>query len=53
MAVVTGALAELRHPAPVDLLCFPPDSAEQFIDERGNIRLTHAGLTWRRLSGDG
>ena len=35
--------------APFDLLRFPPDSAERFVDDRGHIQLTHADLTWKRL----
>lgn len=47
--LVHDALNGLRRSAPVDLLCFPRDSAERFIDERGNIQLTHADLEWVRL----
>lgn len=47
--LVTAALAGIDRRAPFDILCFPTDSAERFIDDRGNIRLTHADLTWKRL----
>lgn len=47
--VVTTALAGIARRAPFDLLCFPTDSADRFIDDRGNITLTHADLMWKRL----
>jgi hypothetical protein len=47
--LVNDALNGLRRSAPVDLLCFPEDSAERFIDELGNIRLNFHELEWVRL----
>ena len=47
--LVNDALGGLHHSAPVDLLCFPEDSAERFIDERGNIQLSLSELEWVRL----
>jgi hypothetical protein len=49
LGVVTQALEGLQRSAPVDLLNFPADSAERFVDERGQIHVTHADLEWRRL----
>jgi hypothetical protein len=46
---VTEALVDIERQAPFDLLCFPTDSAERFIDSRGNITLSHADLSWKRL----
>ena len=46
---VHDALEGLRRSAPVDLLCFPEDSAERFIDEGGNIQLSLTELEWVRL----
>jgi hypothetical protein len=47
--IVTGACDGLERLAPVDLLGFPPDSAERFIDEQGTIQITFADLNWIRL----
>lgn len=47
--LVHDALEGLRRSAPVDLLCFPGDSAERFIDERGNIKLSLSELEQVRL----
>lgn len=49
LEVVTEALAGLQRSAPFDLLNFPADSAERFVDGRCQIHLTHADLEWRRL----
>jgi hypothetical protein len=48
--LVATALADIERQAPFDLLCFPTDSADRFIDARGNITLTHADITWKRLA---
>lgn len=40
------------RPAPVDLLAFPADSVERFIAPDGQITLTVADCTVRRLTGD-
>lgn len=50
--IVTEALADLRRDAPFDLLTFPPDSAERFIDARGVIRISREDLTWIRLDAE-
>lgn len=49
VGLVGEALHGLRRSAPIDLLCFPPDSAERFIDEKGQIHLTYQDLAWVRL----
>lgn len=51
IAHVTEALEGIERSAPFDLLSFPADSAERFIDERGLIALTHEDVTWVRLGG--
>ena len=43
------ALDGLDRSAPFDLLSFPPDSADRFIDTEGHIILTHDDITWVRL----
>ncbi|MCH8962211.1 MAG: hypothetical protein IH820_13060 [Bacteroidetes bacterium] len=48
-ALVHKALAGLDRAAPFDLLSFPPDSADRFIDARSHIALTHDDITWVRL----
>ncbi len=47
--LVNDTLKDLRRSAPVDVLCFPEDSAERFIDQRGNIQLSLNELEWVRL----
>ena len=42
--VVRGALDPIERTAPFDLLRFPADSAARFVDDRGQIRLTHGDL---------
>jgi len=49
--LVTDALVGIDRQAPFDILCFPKDSADRFIDERGNITLAHVDLPWQRLEG--
>ncbi|NJP04498.1 MAG: hypothetical protein HC837_02130 [Chloroflexaceae bacterium] len=41
-----------QHPrtAPVDLLLFPADSIERFIDHQGYITITHTDLEWVRIA---
>ena len=48
-ALVAKALDGLNRTAPFDLLSFPPDSADRFIDAHGHITLTHDDVTWVRL----
>ena len=47
--LVQQHLDGLPRSAPFDLLSFPPDSAERFIDARGHIHLSHDDVTWVRL----
>jgi hypothetical protein len=49
VAIVRRALLGLGRSAPFDLLAFPTDSARRFIDDQGNIHLSHADLTCIRL----
>jgi hypothetical protein len=49
VGLVREALNGLCRSAPLDLLCFPPGSAERFIDEKGQIRLATNDLNWVRL----
>lgn len=48
--LVQQALKDIPRTAPFDLISFAPDSAERFIDEHGNIALTHDDLNWVQLS---
>ncbi len=43
------ALQGVRREAPVELWRFPPDSAERFVDEQGNIKVAFADLQGRRF----
>ncbi len=49
VALVRRAIDGVERGAPFDVLIFPADSAERFVDERGEIRLTHDDLVWQRL----
>jgi len=51
IAIVTDAVAHLNRRAPVDLLSFPADSAERFVDDDGRIRIARQDLDWVRLHG--
>jgi hypothetical protein len=52
-AIVTAPLRDLRRSAPFDLLNFPADRADRFIDERGHIQVTHDDLQWTRIGRGG
>jgi hypothetical protein len=49
VVVVQNALNAYEPGAPFDLLRFPADSAERFI-EHGEIEISHADLDWIRLT---
>jgi len=49
IAIVTDAIAHLNGRRPVDLLSFPADSAERFMDDDGRIRVALHDLDWMRL----
>jgi uncharacterized protein YaeQ len=49
VAVVMDAMAGLERRATLDLLAFPADSAERFIDDHGQIRIVRQDLDWVRL----
>ena len=49
--VVTMAMSGLKRVAPFDLISFPPDSPERFIDEDGYIEIDRASLDFVRLPG--
>jgi hypothetical protein len=51
-ANVQEALAGRRRAAPFDLLVFPEDSAERFIDDHGEIHIRHEDLVWVRIKGE-
>lgn len=50
IAILKDALDDLRRDAPFDLIRFPADSAERFIDDEGRIHITHADVEWIRFS---
>ncbi len=49
--MIARAMEGVRREAPVELWRFPEDSAERFVDARGNIRLDFAQLEGRRYEG--
>lgn len=51
VGMVEDAMADAPRAAPFDLIRFPDDSAERFLDANGRITIAHDVLDWRRLSG--
>lgn len=49
VGMVRDLLDGVERHAPVDLLIFPTDSVERFIDDRGIIAVGHDHLEWIRL----
>jgi len=49
ISLVSDALATRTRTAPVDLLCFPPDSAERFLDKDEVIHIALSDIEWIRL----
>ena len=47
--IVRNARADLEGNAPFDVLRFPPESTERFIDDRGHIAVNHSDIDWVRL----
>jgi hypothetical protein len=47
---LSAAVSRSRRKAPVDLICFPADSATRFVDSRGRITIDFADLDWRRFA---
>ena len=47
--VVSEALTGLERAAPVDIISFPADSGERFVDERGQITVCFDDLEWVQL----
>lgn len=50
--LVREALAGTTRHAPFDLITFPDDAADRFLNERGRVSLAHDDLTWTRLAPD-
>ena len=53
LAIVKKVLTGLPRSAPVDVISFPADSVQRFIDEQGQIDISHEQLDWIRLGSDG
>jgi len=49
--MVHDAMAGTTRHAPFDLIQFPTDSAERFLDTKGHVTITHDALEWVRLNG--
>jgi hypothetical protein len=47
--LVREAIRDLHRTAPFDVLRFPADSAERFIDTDGNLLVRHVDVEWERL----
>jgi hypothetical protein len=47
--VVSGALCGLERRAPFDVICFPVDSSERFVDDKGRITVSFDDVDWARL----
>ena len=48
-AIVCPELERIQREGPFDLLSFPPNSAEQFIRDRGELDISFTDLDWVRL----
>ncbi len=48
--IVRAAAAGLDRTAPFDLLSFPADSAERFVEASGRITISHEDVAWVRLA---
>lgn len=46
---VHKALKGITRSAPVDVITFPADSVERFIDDEGRVQLTHDDVSWVRI----
>lgn len=49
IGLVSKAVTKHTRSAPFDVIRFPADSAEQFIDAQGHIHIAHKALEWTRL----
>ena len=47
--LVSGAIQGVKRSAPFDLIGFPDDSVERFINEQGQIHIRREDVTWVRL----
>lgn len=47
--IIEKAVQKTRRSAPVDLISFPEDSADRFINKRGEISVGFEGLDWQRF----
>ena len=48
-ALVSEALQGIKRTAPFELMSFPADSAERFLDDEGHLQISRADLEIRRL----
>lgn len=48
--IVTKAVKGLKRTAPFDLIRFYPGDEERFIDDEGNVSLTHEDIKWVSIS---
>ena len=47
--LIHDSIADLHRSAPFDVVRFSANSAEQFIDQDGYVRLTHDDVEWSRI----
>lgn len=40
----------VKRLAPIDIIVFPKDAGDRFIDPQGTIHIDHSDLEWRRLA---
>ena len=50
LETVESAVHATERTAPIDLLRFPPESAERFVDEKGRISVSRGALRWVRVA---
>jgi hypothetical protein len=47
--MVRDAMSQVKRTAPFDILRFPSDSVDRFIDAEGKVNVTHNDVEWIRL----
>lgn len=47
--IIENALKGVKRHAPFDLIVFPGNSRTRFIDDEGNITISHDDLEWKRF----
>ena len=49
LETVEGAVHDVDRTAPIDLIRFPSDSADRYVDEKGHVTISWEDVTWVRV----